>query len=283
MSEILEREEIDLSLQGDDPQSRQSVPSAGPWSTPRVAAPLPQRPSHPFPPDPEPLRRWRPSLTTIAFAVLLFGGLGIRAYNDLSSPEAWSYWKDLYVSPSMSAEVIENVDPDYFGRGRKALAISGKIGAASATWFREQLDQAKLQPGDIVLMSSPGGNLSQSMIMGETIRARSLSTAVGTADADGRIKPSFCASACVTAYAGGKARIGIEGSRLGVHRFTSPKSGDDPVASAQRTMGFVLSYLTKMGVSSSVVEAMSATDKIRWLSSDEASAMNLVTAPVQRS
>ncbi len=279
---MLKREETDLSLHGDDSQSRQSTPS-GPWSVPQVSPPSqrpgPQQP----PPDPEPLRRWRPSLTTIAFAVLLFGGLGIRAYKDLSTPEAWSYWKDLYVSPSMSAEVIDNVDPDKSGRGRKALAISGKIGAASATWFREQLDQAKLQPGDIVLMSSPGGNLSQSMIMGEVIRARGLSTAVGTADADGRIKPSFCASACVTAYAGGKVRIGIEGSRLGVHRFTSPKPGDDPVASAQRTMGFVLSYMTRMGVSSSVVEAMSATDKIRWLSSGEASTMNLVTDPVQRS
>jgi len=31
------------------------------------------------------------------------------------------------------------------------------------------------------------------------------------------------------------------------------------------------------------VEAMSATDKIRWLSSGEASMMNLVTDPVQRS
>ncbi len=218
---------------------------------------------------------------TIAFAVLLFGGLGIRAYKDLSTPEAWSYWKDLYVSPSMSAEVIDNID---LGKsGRKALAITGKIGSASATWFREQLDQAKLQPGDIVLMSSPGGNLSQSMIMGEVIRARGLSTAVGTADADGRIKPAYCASACVTAYAGGKVRIGIEGSRLGVHRFTSPRQGEDPVASTQRTMGFVLSYMTKMGVSSSVVEAMSGTEKIRWLTGGEATSMNLVTDPVQRS
>ncbi|WP_398470236.1 hypothetical protein [Tardiphaga sp.] len=220
---------------------------------------------------------------TIAFAVLLFGGLGIRAYKDLSTPESWSYWKDLYVSPSMSAEVIDNLDPDKSGRGRKALAITGKIGAASATWFREQLDQAKLQPGDIVLMSSPGGNLSQSMIMGEVIRARGLSTAVGTADADGRIKPGYCASACVTAYAGGKVRIGIEGSRLGVHRFTSSRQGEDPVASTQRTMGFVLSYMTKMGVSSQVVEAMSGTEKIRWLTGSEASGMNLVTDPVQRS
>ncbi|MCX7320330.1 MAG: hypothetical protein NT113_12855 [Hyphomicrobiales bacterium] len=269
-----------MSLHDDGREPRQSVPSTGPWSTPPSAPP---RLTTPTPPDPEPLRRWRPSLTTIAFAVLLFGGIGIRAYQDLSTPEAWSYWKDLYVAPSLSAETIDNPDPGLFGGGRKVLAISGKIGAASATWLREQLDQAKLQPGDIVLLSSPGGNLSQSMIMGEVIRARGLSTAVGTADANGRIKPSFCASACVTAYAGGKIRLGIDGSRLGVHRFTSPKAGDDPVASAQRTMGFVLSYMTRMGVSSSVVEAMSATDKIRWLGSAEAQSMNLVTDAMQRS
>ena len=39
----------------------------------------------------------------------------------------------------------------------------------------------------------------------------------------------------------------------------------------------VLSYMTKMGVSSSVVEAMSATRDVRWLGTREASAMNLIT------
>jgi hypothetical protein len=37
-----------------------------------------------------------------------------------------------------------------------------------------------------------------------------------------------------------------------------------------------------MGVSSSVVEAMSATDDVRWLSAREAAAMSLVTDPVPR-
>jgi len=276
--DVLKREEVDLSLPGDDPQKPQQASSAGPWSLPRV----PPQAQHP-PRPPEPIHRWRPSLGTIAFALLLFGGLGIRMYKDLSRPEAWSYWKDLYIAPSMTATVIDGVDPDGSGHRRKALAITGEIGAASAAWFRGQVEQAKLQPGDPVLLSSPGGNLSQSMIMGEIIRTHGLSTAVGTADADGRIKPSFCASACVTAYAGGTTRIGIAGSRLGVHRFVSPSPGADPTASAQRTMGHVLSYMTRMGISSSVVEAMSATEKIRWLSSDEASAMKLVTDPVRRS
>jgi hypothetical protein len=43
----------------------------------------------------------------------------------------------------------------------------------------------------------------------------------------------------------------------------------------------VLSYMTRMGVSSSVVEAMSATSAIRWLTAKEAAAMNLITDPVR--
>lgn len=129
-------------------------------------------------------------------------------------------------------------------------------------------------------MSSPGGDLNQAMIIGEIIRSRGLSTAVGVADASGHIRPSYCASACVFIYAGGKSRYGIEGSMLEVHRFVPTMPGRDPVAETQRTAGMILSYMTMMGVSSSVVEAMSETGDIRWLGVSEAAAMNLVTEPV---
>jgi hypothetical protein len=234
-----------------------------------------------MPPAP-PRTKWF-SWSSVAFAVVIFGGLGAQAYRELSKPEAWAYWKDLYVSPSMASSEVQTLDPDNSGRRRPALAITGEIGPATASWFREKLDDAKLAPGDTVLLSSPGGNVGQAIIMGEIIRSRGLTTAVGTVDSAGRIKPSYCASACVMTYAGGRTRIGIEGSKLGVHRFVSPKPGADPTASAQRTMGYVLSYMTKMGVASSVVEAMSATEKIRWLGTAEASAMNLITDPVAKS
>ena len=41
----------------------------------------------------------------------------------------------------------------------------------------------------------------------------------------------------------------------------------------------VLGYMTRMGVSSSVVEAMSQTREVRWLDPKQALAMNLVTEP----
>ncbi|WP_312015075.1 hypothetical protein [Bradyrhizobium lablabi] len=212
--------------------------------------------------------------------MLLLSGVGIRAYWDLSRPDAWDYWRETHVSASMTSTVIPSADIDGSGHGRRTLAISGEIGKASASWFRDRLDEARLSAGDAILLSSDGGKLNQAAIMGETIRARGLVTAVGMADASGRIRASSCASACVLVYAGGKTRYGIHGSMLGVHRFTTPIPMDDPVAETQRTQGMVLGYMTKMGVSSTIVEAMSQTSEIRWLSPKQALAMNLVTTPV---
>jgi hypothetical protein len=232
------------------------------------------------PPAP-PARRKR-HFWTVAIFILLVSGICIRAYRDLSQPDAWDYWKDQYVSPSMTFSLIDKVDLDGSGQGRRALFVSGTIGPAAANLFRDKLDQANLAAGDLILLSSPGGNLNQATIMGEIIRSRGLVTAVGNADASGRIKPAYCASACVLAYAGGKTRFGVPGSALGVHRFVATKPVGDPVAETQRITGSVLGYMTKMGVSSSIVEAMSETRDIRWLSPKQALAMKLVTDPVGR-
>jgi hypothetical protein len=209
-------------------------------------------------------------------------GVGIRAYRDLSRPEAWTYWKESYFSPSMTSSVVAGINLGGENRSRTALAVQGTIGAASASWLRERLDEARLAAGDIVLLSSPGGNLEQALIMGEIIRARGLATAVGTAEASGTVARSYCASACVLVYAGGSPRYGVDGSALGVHRFVNPTPGRDPVADTQRTTGAVLNYMTKMGVSPSVIETMSATRDVRWLDPAEALQMHLVTDPIDR-
>lgn len=214
--------------------------------------------------------------------MLLLASIGIQAWRDLSRPDAWDFWKDQYVSSSLTATLVPKLELDGAARGHRALFIKGEIGPAAARWFRERLDEAQLVAGDAILMSSPGGDLNQAAIMGEIIRSRGLVTAVGTADAAGRVKPSYCASACVLVYAGGNTRFGVPGSGLGVHRFTTTKTIDDPLAEAQKISGAVLGYMTKMGVSSSLVQAMSETKEIRWLAPKEALAMNLVTDPIAK-
>jgi hypothetical protein len=239
-------------------------------------------PAAPPPTVPAKAPRFRPSFWSIAVFVLLASGVGIRAYRDLSRPDAWDYWKDQFISPTMTASVVAKAYLGSSDQGRRTLMVGGEIGPAAARLFRERLDEAGLAAGDVVLLSSPGGDLSQAVIMGEIIRSRRLATAVGTADASGRVKPAYCASACVLVYAGGKPRFGVLGSALGVHRFVTTKATSDPVADTQRVAGAVLGYMTKMGVASSVVEAMSETREIRWLAPKEALAMNLVTDPVSK-
>jgi hypothetical protein len=221
----------------------------------------------------EPAPRRKIPLLSIAFFVLMLALVGGRAYQDLSTPQAWAYWKDSFFSPSLTASLVTPAS------SRPVLAVSGTIGPAAAGWFRGQLDNAKLRPGDTVAFSSPGGDVDQSIIIGELIRSRGLRTAVATVDSEGRMRPASCASACVLAFAGGVDRIGVPGSRLGVHRFTTEgPRGDDLVAETQRTAGIILGYMTRMGVASSVMEAMSATSDIRWLTPQQAVDMKLVTA-----
>lgn len=265
----------DQNDRGRSPTGPWVAPPSGPW----VAPPRPRAPASP--PQAPVRRTGRRGLWSVAFFVLLMASVGIRAYKDLSRPEAWAYWRDQYVSPSLTAQRIANAELDGSTR-RPALAIRGTIGPAAASWLRQQIDQAHLAPGDLVLLSSPGGDLQQSAIMGEIIRSHGLATAVGTADETGRVRPAYCASACVLVYAGGKPRYGVEGSRLGVHRFYTTGPVDDPVGDTQRTAGLVLGYFTKMGVSSTVVEAMSQTREVRWLEPKEALAMNLITDPAGR-
>ena len=263
---------------GEDGPSFQRSPT-GPWVAPPRAAAAP-RPQPRIAATGPSVYWWRRVASVIFFSVIV-AGTGVRAYRDLSRPEAWAYWKDQYLSPSLSSALIPNVDIDHSGHGRTVLAISGRIGPAAASWLRDRIDDAHLAKGDVVLLSSPGGSLEQAIIMGEIIRAHGLATAVGVADPSGGVRAAYCASACVIAYAGGWPRYGVENSALGVHRFTTSAEVADPVADAQRVTGSILRYMTKMGVSAEIVEAMSETREIHWLNDRDAQAMNLVTEPVR--
>ncbi len=120
--------------------------------------------------------------------------------------------------------------------------------------------------------------------MGEIIRSRGLATAVGVVDASGRVRPAYCASACVLVYAGGKTRYGVEGSMLGVHRFVTRRARRaTPSPRPSAIAGMVLELYDEDG---RVLRRRRSHVRDRGMSAGsaqkEASAMNLVTDPVGR-
>jgi hypothetical protein len=115
----------------------------------------PRIPPHQPPPPPVRAPRRKRHFWSVAIFILLVSGVCIRAYRDLSQPEAWHYWKDQYVSPSLTSQVIDTLHLDGSSQGRRALFVSGTIGPAAANWFRGRLDQANLTAGDIVLRPPP--------------------------------------------------------------------------------------------------------------------------------
>src|SRR3569833_758636 len=98
-----------LSTEDSQDEKRIRRSPTGPAVTaPRIPA---GQPSVPQPP------RQKRHFWSIVIFVLLASGILIRAYRDLSQPDAWDYWKDQYVSPSLTSQVINTLDLDGSNKG----------------------------------------------------------------------------------------------------------------------------------------------------------------------
>ncbi len=186
---------------------------------------------------------------SVVIFILLVSGIGIRAYRDLSRPEAWAYWKESYLSPSMTSALIPNADFDGCGpwpacarnqrdnRCRQCQLVPGQ--ARRDPSLRRRRRVAVFSGWRIESGRDHGRNHSIPWAGDRRRRHRR----------PGHVRPAYCASACVLVFAGGKIRYGVEGSMLGVHQFATTAPVRDPVADTQRVAGMLLGYMTKMGVS----------------------------------
>ena len=78
----------------------------------------PRMPAAQAPPPPVQPPRRRRQFWSVAIFILLVSGIVIRAYRDLSQPDAWDYWKDQYVSPGLTSQVIDTLPLDGSSQGR---------------------------------------------------------------------------------------------------------------------------------------------------------------------
>src|SRR5690349_13736526 len=106
---------------GDQQSGREAPRRPGPWDTP-TPQPAAQRADRP---ELVPQRKWTNRLSVIAF-VLIIAGTAIQAFKDMSRPDAWAYWKDLYFSHSMTSALVSEADLGDLGHRRSALVISGE-------------------------------------------------------------------------------------------------------------------------------------------------------------
>jgi hypothetical protein len=144
---------------------------------------------------------------------------------------------------------------------RVALVMTGVIGPGSYRKFRRAL--ARSRP-EVIVLDGPGGILGEALLIGDEVRRRGLSTAVG---ADG-----VCASACAIVFLSGRTKYMGGGAKVGLHAASTA----DGVADAEAT-DIMASYLRTVGVPRTILRRMSSTSphSIRWLTRGEVRALGI--------
>jgi len=191
-----------------------------------------------------------------------------------------------FASPSMAAPIQFTLDPDTVENrlanqvlegGRVAIYATGEIDAAAAVRFRQFVRDRGIEWGK-VNFNSPGGSLVGGLQLGEAIRELRFDTDVRVPGYDLDKPLAICASACAYAFAGGINRfVNDRSGRLGIHQFYVGGDNTGDVGDTQMVSGLIVSYLSRMGVSSSafsVAVTANGQDMI-WLDALQAVGLGL--------
>lgn len=126
------------------------------------------------------------------------------------------------------------------------LEARGTITPGTAERLTAELDKRGSYVKTVVL-SSPGGSVSDALSMGRAIRARGLDTRV-----EGK---GLCASSCPLVFAAGVGRTAEPGAAIGVHQVFAAHQpgaprldGAEAMAQAQRVSAEAQRHLVEMGV-----------------------------------
>ena len=162
----------------------------------------------------------------------------------------------------------------------RILRLSGTIDPGAADRFSAELD-ARGEYIDTVALDSPGGSVTDALIIGALIRAHELSTSVAAG--------ALCASSCPLVFAGGVERLASPTAVIGVHQIyaaAAPDSGGMPVlsgslamADAQKTTALITRHLIDLGVDAALwLHALeTAPSDLYYLTPEEMVSLKLAT------
>jgi hypothetical protein len=125
----------------------------------------------------------------------------------------------------------------------RVLVLEGEFEFGTKRRLRQTLDA---HPGiEAVRLESPGGRAIEGLRVGELLRERGLDTLVS----------GHCASACATAFAGGRRRLITAEAKVGLHSAGGEGVSDESVARANRRAH---DFMISRGIHVHVIEKGSA-------------------------
>ena len=140
------------------------------------------------------------------------------------------------------------------------IVMRGEIELGDDAKLKELLVGLKTPP--LIMLESPGGNLSASLGMGLAIRNAGANTIVD--------EKALCASGCALAWLGGKNRIAFPTSKIALHA-ASKGDGGEVTAAGNALIGV---YMTRLGL---------GADAVLFATSAEPSSFNYLTFKTARS
>jgi hypothetical protein len=171
--------------------------------------------------------------------------------------------------------------------GRACILAEGLIDEHTSRDFEAFLKDHQIARGGLVVLDSEGGNLMESLKLGNEIREAGLATTVRGYDRGaGQFRDGgACASACAYAFLGGVERSVGAGARIGVHQIYT--AGDTWALSAQdglQLMSLVAVHVRRMcGDLDLLIPAMrTRPGDMHWLSPGELTRYAVVTTPQAR-
>jgi hypothetical protein len=176
-----------------------------------------------------------------------------------------------------SAMTFELVSGPAESAQRAGILASGEIDERAASDFQAFRNAHDIGAGALMVLDSAGGDVLQSLRLGNEIRAARLATTVAAYDAATRSfrRGGRCASECAYAFLGGVERSVGAGAKVGVDQIEAGTTASD----SMWLESMVATHVSRLGGRLELlIPAMgSPPNDVHWLSAEELSRYAVVT------